>query len=115
MWGGVGKSGSPAPKPMTSWPAATRDLALASTARVADSSMAAIRLDRRAKVLAVVSGTPAMLTCPGRERKELPRRHVLDHTAEAPGTILTERCLGLQRPQLVTQLGHLGDAAVEVG
>src|SRR3954451_1067591 len=73
MWAGVGKSGSPAPKPMTSWPAATRDLALASTARVADSSMAAIRLDRRAKVLAVVSGTPAMLTCPGRERKELTR------------------------------------------
>ena len=42
MWAGVGKSGSPAPKPITSCPAALSDLALASTARVADSSMAAI-------------------------------------------------------------------------
>src|SRR3954471_4592673 len=41
--GGVGKSGSPAPKPMTFSPAAFSALALASTASVADSVMAAIR------------------------------------------------------------------------
>ena len=40
---GVGKSGSPAPKPMTSSPCAFRALALASTASVADSAMAARR------------------------------------------------------------------------
>src|SRR3954467_13759396 len=44
---GVGKSGSPAPKPMTSRPAALRALALASTARVADSLIAAIRAETR--------------------------------------------------------------------
>ena len=33
---GVGKSGSPAPKPITAFPAALRALALAATARVAD-------------------------------------------------------------------------------
>src|SRR3954471_11560871 len=42
MWGGVGKSGSPAPNPITGAPAALRAFALASTARVADSAMAAI-------------------------------------------------------------------------
>src|SRR5436305_7608002 len=41
MWAGVGKSGSPAPRPMLSSPAAMRALARASMARVADSSMAA--------------------------------------------------------------------------
>src|SRR5689334_22068823 len=44
---GVGKSGSPAPKPMTFSPAALSALALASTASVADSSMAAIRAEMR--------------------------------------------------------------------
>ena len=43
MCSGVGKSGSPAPKPMTSSPAACSALALASTASVADSAMAARR------------------------------------------------------------------------
>src|SRR3954468_21419155 len=47
MWAGVGKSGSPAPKPITSSPAAFNALALASTARVADSSIAPIRADTR--------------------------------------------------------------------
>src|SRR5918994_3820655 len=47
MWSGVGKSGSPAPKPMTGSPAAFRALALASTARVADSAMAATRWEMR--------------------------------------------------------------------
>ena len=41
MWAGVGKSGSPAPKPITGSPAAFSALALASTASVADSAMAA--------------------------------------------------------------------------
>src|SRR6185312_13076430 len=47
MYPGVGKSGSPAPKPITGRPAALRALALASTARVADSAMAAIRSEMR--------------------------------------------------------------------
>src|SRR4051794_41311457 len=47
MWGGVGKSGSPAPKPITSSPAAWSAFALASTARVADSVMAPTRREMR--------------------------------------------------------------------
>src|SRR5881275_610975 len=47
MWSGVGKSGSPAPKPMTGAPAALSAFALASTAKVADSAMAATRRDDR--------------------------------------------------------------------
>src|SRR6185312_9421559 len=47
MWAGVAKSGSPAPKPMTSSPAACRAFALASTARVADSVMAPTRREMR--------------------------------------------------------------------
>src|SRR5690348_7337773 len=47
MYPGVGKSGSPAPKPMTGLPAAFSALALASTASVADSEMA----DTRAETL----------------------------------------------------------------
>src|SRR5436190_4778932 len=45
MCAGVGKSGSPAPKPMTGSPAAFNAFALASTARVADSAMASIRFE----------------------------------------------------------------------
>jgi hypothetical protein len=48
MYPGVGKSGSPAPKPITGRPAAFRALALASTAKVADSVMAAMRRETRA-------------------------------------------------------------------
>src|SRR5262249_52343321 len=51
MWSGVGKSGSPAPKPMTSTPPAFSALALASTASVADSAIAAIRAEMRAGVV----------------------------------------------------------------
>src|SRR5215218_10317260 len=47
MLSGVGESGSPAPKPMTFSPLAFKALALASTARVADSAMAARRADVR--------------------------------------------------------------------
>src|SRR5271166_5847943 len=47
MCSGVGKSGSPAPKPMTCSPAAWRALALASTARVADGETAAARAEMR--------------------------------------------------------------------
>src|SRR5579862_1186925 len=46
---GVGKSGSPAPNPMTGRPAALSALAFASTASVADSEMA----DTRADILVV--------------------------------------------------------------
>src|SRR5215813_15259814 len=45
MCSGVGKSGSPAPKPITGRPAAFSALAFASTARVADSAIAPIRAD----------------------------------------------------------------------
>src|SRR6266851_272468 len=45
MYPGVGKSGSPAPNPITGRPAARIALALASTASVADSEMAATRAD----------------------------------------------------------------------
>src|SRR5438270_438817 len=47
MYRGVGKSGSPAPNPMTGRPAALSALALASTASVADSEIA----DTRAETL----------------------------------------------------------------
>src|SRR4051812_11690487 len=60
MYGGVGKSGSPAPKPMTGRPAALRALALASTARVADSAIAARRADTRG----LVTGEMGALTRP---------------------------------------------------
>jgi hypothetical protein len=43
MCAGVGKSGSPAPKPMTCSPAACNALAFASTARVAEGATAAAR------------------------------------------------------------------------
>ena len=60
MWAGVGKSGSPAPKPMTGSPAALSAFALASTARVADSAMAAMRADTRRSVRGVANG---VLSC----------------------------------------------------
>src|SRR3954469_16214042 len=47
MASGVGKSGSPAPKPITGRPAALSAFALASTARVADSLIAPIRAEMR--------------------------------------------------------------------
>lgn len=45
----MGKSGSPAPNPMTGRPAAFSALALASTASVADSEIAAMRLEMRGR------------------------------------------------------------------
>src|SRR5438128_1826544 len=50
MWAGVGKSGSPAPNPMTGSPAALRAFAFESTAKVADGAMALIRWEMRATV-----------------------------------------------------------------
>src|SRR5690348_3378707 len=47
MYSGVGKSGSPAPKPITGRPAALSAFALASTASVADSVMAETRTEMR--------------------------------------------------------------------
>ncbi len=47
MCSGVGKSGSPAPKPITSSPEALSAFALASTARVWDSAIAPMRLEMR--------------------------------------------------------------------
>ena len=57
MWAGVGKSGSPAPKPITGSPAAFSALALASTARVADSAMAATRAEMRCSDMSEASRT----------------------------------------------------------
>ena len=45
MWAGVRKSGSPAPKPTTSTPAAFMALALALTARVIEGRMPETRLE----------------------------------------------------------------------
>src|SRR3954470_8427191 len=56
MWAGVGKSGSPAPKPITGSPAAFSALALASTARVADSAMAATRAEMRCSDMVLSRG-----------------------------------------------------------
>src|SRR6478609_8374361 len=47
MKSGVGKSGSPAPNPITGRPSALSALALASTASVADSAMAPMRREMR--------------------------------------------------------------------
>ena len=47
MCSGVAKSGSPAPKPMTSLPAAFSAFAVASTARVAEGAMPAMRAEMR--------------------------------------------------------------------
>ena len=44
---GVAKSGSPAPKPITGSPAAFKAFAFLSTAIVADSAIAPMRLDNR--------------------------------------------------------------------
>src|ERR1700734_4241259 len=60
---GVGKSGSPAPKPMTCSPAACSALALASTARVAEGATAAARREiRRSSVAEGVVVTDAMIS-----------------------------------------------------
>src|SRR5690242_5421173 len=66
MWAGVGKSGSPAPKPMTSSPAALRALARASIASVADSSIAATRREMVMSnaILAHVSERPGEIEIP---------------------------------------------------
>jgi hypothetical protein len=60
MWSGVAKSGSPAPKPITFSPLAFSALAFASTARVADSAIAANRVETLFGSLARVMD--AMLT-----------------------------------------------------
>src|SRR4051812_30684473 len=60
MYAGVGKSGSPAPKPMTGRPAALRALALASTARVADSAIEPTRAETRGRAEVRVSGADVM-------------------------------------------------------
>src|SRR4051812_15634951 len=52
MADGVGKSGSPAPKPMTGRPAALRAFAFASTASVADSAIPPTRAEMRRSVAA---------------------------------------------------------------
>src|SRR5215217_3052391 len=58
---GVGKSGSPAPNPITGRPAARMALALASTASVADSAIAPILAETRGCPVAVICD--AGMTC----------------------------------------------------
>src|SRR5437764_14157456 len=72
MCAGVGKSGSPAPKPITSSPAALSALARASMASVADSAMAATRREMvmdslprgRTSILAQVTTDTPKITIP---------------------------------------------------
>src|SRR6056297_603344 len=60
MWAGVGKSGSPAPKPITFSPAACNALALASTARVAEGAIA----ESRSEVRFTSASLPQLLALP---------------------------------------------------
>ena len=53
MWSGVGKSGSPAPKPITGSPAARSSLALLLIASVAEGATAA----RRSDTVRVIGGS----------------------------------------------------------
>src|SRR3954469_5081254 len=73
MLAGVGKSGSPAPKPITFSPFAFSALALASTASVADSAMAARRADVR-----FTGGTPDRMVPVGCAPTSLLATHGLD-------------------------------------
>src|SRR4051794_4876245 len=57
MYAGVGKSGSPAPNPITGRPAAFSALALASTASVADSAIPPIRAEIRGFAAGAPAGT----------------------------------------------------------
>jgi hypothetical protein len=57
----VGKSGSPAPNPITGRPAALSAFALASTARVADSVIAATRRETRSVMAPIVAERAAAL------------------------------------------------------
>ena len=57
MCDGVGKSGYPAPNPITGRPAAFKALALASTASVADSAMAKTREEMSLLINPMLSGT----------------------------------------------------------
>jgi hypothetical protein len=61
-WAGVGKSGSPAPKPITDSPAALSAFARASTARVADSVMAPTRAEMRCSLMPETVGGDARRT-----------------------------------------------------
>src|SRR6478609_205164 len=76
MYCGVGKSGSPAPKPITGRPAALRALALASTARVADSEIAPMRAETRRSDGEVAALMPPMLA----DRKSPRHRGFRDRT-----------------------------------
>src|ERR1700677_1595182 len=78
MWAGVGKSGSPAPKPMTSSPAARRALALASTARVAEGATAATRAETRRRLPA--AAPPGVVSW----RDDMPA--MLSHVPSSPDT-----------------------------
>lgn len=82
MWSGVAKSGSPAPKPMTSSPLACNALAFASTANVADSAIAASRAETLDFLLEGVgfADIPAMLRrCRSSQLHRLQSRRIFCH------------------------------------
>src|SRR3954453_623469 len=60
MYSGVGKSGSPAPKPITGRPAALSAFALLSTASVADSLMAPMRAEILEAMTSILAPTRAV-------------------------------------------------------
>src|ERR1700722_15610965 len=67
MCSGVSKSGSPAPKPMTSWPSAFMALALLSIARVRDGVSSCTREEGSIKGLSEF-GVRDNQSMPGREK-----------------------------------------------
>src|SRR5690242_5850144 len=96
MCGGVGKSGSPAPKPITSSPAACNALYFASTARVADSLIDPTRRETRLMCPSwhAVKATPRRLDedarfVPVREvgQSRIVREDLDDRNVEAESTL----------------------------
>src|SRR5258708_352748 len=84
MWAGVGKSGSPAPKPMTGSPAAFRALAFASTANVADGAMAAMRFEIALTSAIVAPDEPGLRRHCHSPGAAPPRRAVRFRAVEGP-------------------------------
>src|SRR5260221_4224694 len=97
---GVGKSGSPAPKPITFSPAAFSALALASTARVADSWMAAMRAEMRDAEVATAPWWHVAAPAPERFAARAVVREPVPPSLEAHAPPLSlrrvRRCSGLR-------------------
>src|SRR6185437_11358933 len=99
------KSGSPAPKPITGRPAALRALALASTARVADSAIEPMRCEMRGRGDWVMARAPAVVAAVLRRGL---RRPATPHMVSSPDRCLqrglqSRRVVGPHLPALVRQ------------